>query len=102
MTPTLRPALFTHQHVVHVTHRFSDPDRAYRVAFAMYTRHFCQLHTVSSAPEGLLRLCAVFERLLQSEGPELLDHLLMIGVEPLAVALPWMMTAFAGVRSSRS
>ena len=70
---------------------------AYRVAYALYTRYFCLLHSVSSAPEGLLHLSSVFERLLQSQDPALFAHLVSIGLDPLTVALPWMMVGFSGI-----
>jgi len=76
---------------------YGDVNRAYRVAFALYTRYFCLLHSIGSASDGLLHLGYVFERLLQTQDPALFGHLVLIGLDPLTIALPWMMVAFSGV-----
>ena len=45
--------------------------------------------------QGLLRLCALFERLLQYQQPQLVLHLQDIGVNPLQIAMPWISSAYS-------
>jgi hypothetical protein len=66
---------------------------------ALYTRHFCRLHTLAlaAAPSpSLLNLCAAFEALLHELEPALAFHLHQLGVQPLRVAFPWLLHAFVG------
>lgn len=42
-------------------------------------------------------MACVFEQLLQSQDPTLFGHLVMIGLDPVTVAAPWIMMAFSGV-----
>ena len=77
----------------------------------MYARYFFHLHTLSSHPQGLVRLCCLFESLLHTHQPRLAMHLAVrcwhrihtwitcwqhIGFDPLSVAVPWMVQGFAG------
>ena len=73
---------------------YAEPAEVYAVFRTLYTRYFCKLHSINSHPEGLLRLCLQFEQLLQTHQPHLFLHLQTIGVEPLEIALPWIITAF--------
>ena len=76
---------------------YAEPAEVYTVFRTLYTRYFCKLHSINSHPEGLLRLCLLFEQLLQAHQPHLFLHLQTIGVEPLDIALPWIVTAFGDV-----
>merc|ERR1719272_321396 len=73
---------------------YAEPSEVYAVFRSLYTRYFCKLHSINSHPEGLLRLCLLFEQLLQRHQPHLFLHLQTIGVEPLEIALPWMVIGF--------
>ena len=75
---------------------YDDPAALYLVFSEMYARYFSQLHAVSSAPQSILLLSAVFERLLQAHQPQLVLHLRSLGLDPLALALPWLCSAFVG------
>lgn len=66
---------------------------------ARYTRYFYRLHTLSSHEQGLIRLSALFESLLQNNQPRLFLHLKDVGADPLSIALPWLVQAFAGFLS---
>jgi hypothetical protein len=65
--------------------------------YGRYTRYWCKLHTVNSEQDGLLRLCQLFEQLLQTHQPHLFLHLQALGCEPLDVACKWMVTGFGDV-----
>ena len=78
-----------------------------------------KLHEVSSDPQGIVTLCAVFENLvrilfsisqlffeqisnfsfflqLQTHEPELWTHLMSNEVQPLRLVFRWMMRGFSG------
>mmetsp|Transcript_1502 Transcript_1502/g.2870 ORF Transcript_1502/g.2870 Transcript_1502/m.2870 type:complete len:535 (-) Transcript_1502:364-1968(-) len=75
---------------------FPRADEAYFLFRAMYCRYFSRLHTISSEPNTILYLCAMFENLLQTRHPECFAHCVRIGVHPLSITFPWMFSAFAG------
>lgn len=62
----------------------------------IYARYFFHLHTISSHPQGIVRLCCLFESLLQLHQPLVCVHLAGIGFDPLTVAFSWIMQGFAG------
>lgn len=62
----------------------------------IYTRYFFRLHNISSHPQGILSLCALFENLLQTNEPALFYHLKEVGAHPLRLAFNWLIYAFAG------
>uniref|UniRef100_A0A1I8GPY3 Rab-GAP TBC domain-containing protein n=1 Tax=Macrostomum lignano TaxID=282301 RepID=A0A1I8GPY3_9PLAT len=76
---------------------YPDPKELYLVFRELYTRHFYKLHVISSEPDSILGLCALFESLLQTQEPELFHHLRSEGIQPLRIAFRWMMLAFSGL-----
>ena len=50
-----------------------------------------------TASTTLLPLCKLFEQLLIEHHPRLFFYLVQIGVDPLAVALPWIQFGFVGL-----
>ena len=67
---------------------------------ALYCRHFCRLHSLHSGglPSPYLPvLSKTFEDLTQYMEPELCLHLLNVGLPPLSLVLPWMVSAFANL-----
>ncbi|XP_051923979.1 TBC1 domain family member 19 [Hippocampus zosterae] len=75
---------------------YNEPSKLYSVFREMYTRYFFRLHSVSSACSGIVSLCLLFERLLQTHLPQLFYHLRQIGVQPLRIAFKWLVRAFSG------
>ncbi|XP_077597734.1 TBC1 domain family member 19 [Stigmatopora nigra] len=75
---------------------YNEPSKLYGVFRETYTRYFFRLHSLSSASSGIVSLCLLFERLLQSQLPRLFFHLRQIGAQPLRIAFKWMVRAFSG------
>ncbi|KAL0056276.1 hypothetical protein WJX82_009498 [Trebouxia sp. C0006] len=66
---------------------------------SMYARFWCRLHTIDNSAgkdATLVSLCVLFLHLLEEGEAEVADHLKAVGCPPLQLALPWIMTAFAG------
>ncbi|KAL0040686.1 hypothetical protein WJX79_001665 [Trebouxia sp. C0005] len=66
---------------------------------SMYARFWCRLHTIDNTAgqdATLVSLCALFLHLLEEGEAEVAEHLKAVGCPPLQLALPWIMTAFAG------
>ena len=68
----------------------------YAVFVRVYQRFLRPLHSLSCHQSGLLRLCTVFETLLQERAPSLVLHLRSHDMEPLQLAFKWIFYAFAG------
>ena len=64
---------------------------------AMYARFWCKLNVMRTAKSTLLPLCKLFEQLVIEHHPRLFFYLVQIGVDPLAVALPWIQFGFVGL-----
>ncbi|XP_037116478.1 TBC1 domain family member 19 isoform X1 [Syngnathus acus] len=75
---------------------YKEPSELYSVFREMYTRYFFRLHSVSSARSGIVSLCLLLERLLQTHLPRLFHHLRRIGAQPLRIAFKWLLRAFSG------
>ncbi|XP_065109929.1 uncharacterized protein [Paramisgurnus dabryanus] len=61
---------------------YNEPSKLYSVFRELYIRYFFRLHSISSHPSGLVSLCLQFERLLQTQLPQLFYHLREIGAQP--------------------
>ncbi|KAM6949029.1 TBC1 domain family member 19 [Aplochiton taeniatus] len=79
---------------------YNEPSKLYSVFREMYVRYFFRLHSISSAPSGVVSLCLQFETLLQAHLPQLFYHLREIGAQPLRIAFKWMVRAFSGYLST--
>lgn len=75
---------------------FDKPVELYYIFRYLYTRYFFRLHTISSHREGILSLCTLFEKLLQSEESILYQHLDGIGAKPLKLVFNWFLFAYSG------
>ncbi|KAH8066794.1 hypothetical protein JL720_12647 [Aureococcus anophagefferens] len=64
---------------------------------AMYAKFWCKLNVMRTAECTLLPLCKLFEQLVIENHPKLFFYLVQIGVDPLAVALPWIQFGFVGL-----
>ncbi|XP_025088277.1 TBC1 domain family member 19-like [Pomacea canaliculata] len=79
---------------------YKDVVTLYYVFRHMYMHYFYRLHSLSSHPQGIVALSSLFERLLQMSEPELFQHLVRIGCQPLKIAFKWLMRAFSGFLAS--
>ena len=68
----------------------------YAIFVRMYQQFLSPLHSLSCDHNGLLRLCVVFETLLQERSPSLVLHLRAHNLEPLQLVFKWIFYAFAG------
>lgn len=68
----------------------------YAVFVRVYQQFLRPLHSLSCHHSGLLRLCAVFETILQERSPSLVLHLRSHSMEPLQLVFKWIFYAFAG------
>ncbi|KXJ22401.1 TBC1 domain family member 19 [Exaiptasia diaphana] len=78
----------------------SHAPRLYFLFRELYTRYFFRLHTMSSHPQGIMSLCVLFERLLQTHEPSLFYHLKNVGAPPLRLVFNWIVYAFSGYLST--
>ncbi len=67
---------------------------------SMFARYWCQLNVVRNSPPNsnltlLPNLCSQFERLMSTQCPEVLLHMLSLNVSPLEIAFPWIHLAFS-------
>lgn len=61
---------------------YDDPCLMYYTFRAFYLRHWFRLHTVSSHDQGIVALCLLFERLLQSHDSQLWAHFRSLHIQP--------------------
>ncbi|XP_057364978.1 TBC1 domain family member 19-like [Daphnia carinata] len=73
-----------------------EAEDIYYTLRAMYIKYWSRLHRLSSHGQGIVSLAILFERLLQQQEPELWIHCLNNNIEPLRIAMPWMVQAFSG------
>ncbi|XP_022901539.1 TBC1 domain family member 19 [Onthophagus taurus] len=79
-----------------ICYLYSDPSTLYFVFRAFYLRYWNRLHVVCDHPQGIVALCLLFERLLQSYAPKLWIHFTEIDIPPLRIVFKWLMRAFSG------
>jgi len=72
------------------------PDEVYFLFREFYCKYFCFLNSLSSHPNSILRLCHLFEEIFYKQNPKLAIYFANNGIEPLPIALQWMMYAFIG------
>ncbi len=58
--------------------------------------YFYKLSIISTDPQSILCLCALFENLLQLKDAKLFAHMKKIHVQPLKIAFKWIIRAFSG------
>ncbi|KAH9507879.1 hypothetical protein Btru_053112 [Bulinus truncatus] len=87
-------------YVAPLCYLYNDVVRLYFVFRHLYMNYFFRLHSVSSHPQGIVALSLLFEKLLQSEEPELFYHLIQVGCQPLKIAFKWLMRGFSGFLAS--
>lgn len=62
--------------------------------------YFYKLTIISSDPQSILGLCALFENLLQSKDPKLFYYLRKVDVHPITIVFKWLMRLFSGYLAS--
>ena len=62
-----------------------EPAQLYATFKAMYLRFWFRLHQVSSHPQSILSLCALFENILMKHEPDLWLHLLSCEIQPTKI-----------------
>ena len=75
---------------------YEEPAKMYFTFRAMYLRFFFRLHQVSSHPQSILGLCALFENIIQKHEPDLWIHMLSCDIQPTRVVFRWIMRGFSG------
>lgn len=61
---------------------YDDPVALYYTFRAFYMRYWFRLHEVSSHEQGILSLCLLFDRLVQTHEPQLWIHFKKINIQP--------------------
>lgn len=61
---------------------YDDPIALYFTFRAFYLRYFYRLHSLNGHPQGIISLCLLFERLLQTHEPQLWCHIKNCGIQP--------------------
>ncbi|KAJ0179591.1 hypothetical protein K1T71_005303 [Dendrolimus kikuchii] len=75
---------------------YDDPVQLYYTFRAFYVRYWHRLHYISTHPQGIVSLCLLYERLLESNEPLLWIHFRNININPIRVVFKWLMRAFSG------
>eukprot|EP00045_Choanoeca_perplexa_P002173 m.23299 g.23299 ORF g.23299 m.23299 type:complete len:579 (+) comp11363_c0_seq2:1050-2786(+) len=73
----------------------SSTSKVYALFKALYLRFWWRLSTISSHPQGILRLMQCFEVWMQTYHSPLWLHLRSIQAQPSSIAIRWMSTGFA-------
>ena len=70
---------------------------AYFLFRELYNRYFHFLHEISSHPQSIISLYALFESLLYAKEPSIWEHLrVTLGFHPGLYVVPWIIMAFSG------
>ncbi|CAF0705607.1 unnamed protein product [Brachionus calyciflorus] len=82
--------------VTPICYVYSDPILLYYIFRKFFVTHFYKLSIISSDPQSIIGLCALFENILQSKDPKLFFHLRKLDIQPLRIAFKWIIRAFSG------
>ncbi|KAL9923132.1 TBC1 domain family member 19 isoform X1 [Glossina fuscipes] len=75
---------------------FDSPIHLYYSFRAFYVRYCHRLTTINTHPQGIVSICLLFEKLLQSHEPKLWSHFRELQIHPIRVVFKWLMRAFSG------
>ncbi|XP_030383303.1 TBC1 domain family member 19 [Scaptodrosophila lebanonensis] len=75
---------------------YDSPMNLYFTFRAFYIRYCHRLTTINTHPQGIISLCLLFEKLLQTYEPELWSHFRELQIQPLRLVFKWLMRAFSG------
>ncbi|KAL7044718.1 hypothetical protein ACKWTF_002032 [Chironomus riparius] len=75
---------------------FDSPIALYYTFRAFYVRYCHRLTTINTHNQGIVSLCLLFEKLLQTHEPILWSHFRELQIQPIRVVFKWLMRAFSG------
>ncbi|XP_055591767.1 TBC1 domain family member 19-like isoform X2 [Uranotaenia lowii] len=75
---------------------YDNPVSLYFTFRAFYVRYCHRLTTINTHPQGIVSLCLLFEKLLQTHEPQLWSHFRELQIQPIRVVFKWLMRAFSG------
>nr|XP_029708952.1 TBC1 domain family member 19-like isoform X2 [Aedes albopictus] len=75
---------------------YDNPVALYFTFRAFYVRYCHRLTTINTHPQGIVSLCLLFEKLLQTHEPQLWSHFRELQIQPIRVVFKWLMRAFSG------
>ncbi|XP_013110989.1 TBC1 domain family member 19 isoform X1 [Stomoxys calcitrans] len=75
---------------------FDSPINLYFTFRAFYIRYCHRLTTINTHPQGIVSICLLFEKLLQTHEPQLWSHFRELQIQPIRVVFKWLMRAFSG------
>ncbi|XP_058814857.1 TBC1 domain family member 19 isoform X2 [Topomyia yanbarensis] len=75
---------------------YDNPVSLYFTFRAFYVRYCHRLTTINTHPQGIISLCLLFEKLLQTHEPQLWSHFRELQIQPIRVVFKWLMRAFSG------
>lgn len=61
---------------------FDSPEQLYFTFRAFYIRYCHRLTTINTHPQGIVSLCLLFEKLLQTHEPQLWSHFRELQIQP--------------------
>ncbi|XP_037926548.1 TBC1 domain family member 19 isoform X2 [Hermetia illucens] len=75
---------------------YDSPVKLYFTFRAFYIRYCHRLTTISTHHQGIVSLCLLFEKLLQTHEPQLWSHFRELQIQPIRIVFKWLMRAFSG------
>ncbi|XP_053695784.1 TBC1 domain family member 19 [Sabethes cyaneus] len=75
---------------------YDNPVSLYFTFRVFYVRYCYRLTTINTHPQGIVSLCLLFEKLLQTHEPQLWSHFRELQIQPIRVVFKWLMRAFSG------
>ncbi|CAO1340765.1 unnamed protein product [Diamesa hyperborea] len=75
---------------------YDSPVALYFTFRAFYIRYCHRLTTVNTHSQGIVSLCLLFEKLLQTHEPFLWSHFRELQIQPIRVIFKWLMRGFSG------
>ncbi|XP_058450696.1 TBC1 domain family member 19 isoform X4 [Malaya genurostris] len=75
---------------------YDNPVSLYFTFRAFYIRYCHRLTTINTNSQGIISLCLLFEKLLQTHEPQLWSHFRELQIQPIRVVFKWLMRAFSG------
>lgn len=64
---------------------FDSPEQLYFTFRAFYIRYCHRLTTINTHPQGIVSLCLLFEKLLQTHEPQLWSHFRELQIQPYVI-----------------
>ncbi|TMW53720.1 hypothetical protein DOY81_001188 [Sarcophaga bullata] len=83
-------------HAAPFCYLYDSPVALYFTFRAFYIRYCHRLTTINTHPQGIVSICLLFEKLLQTHEPQLWSHLRELQIQPIRIVFKWLMRAFSG------